>query len=188
MKLNLGCGHNHLDDYINIDNSALCEPDLCFDLEQPWPLQDSCAQEIVMFHVMEHLGQSTQVFLSVMRELYRVSADQCLWKITVPHYNSDIYHIDPTHVRKIHPVTLKMFDQAWNHQDLLAGGHHTKLGLQCAIDIEVTAENYFLSEPWNSQLQDNNLDDINFAGRHFNNVCSDIYIECKVHKPCRIQQ
>lgn len=186
MKLNLGCGYHKLEDFVNVDRDPQCQPDMEFDLEQPWPLATDSVDIMVMHHTLEHLGETTQQFFSLIQEMYRVSRPNCTWKITVPHFNSDVYHIDPTHVRKIHPTTLRMFDQSWNQQDLDTGGHHTKLGLMLQVDLEVVREQWFLQEPWNSQLRESNLADIDFAGRHYNNVCSDIYIECRVHKPARI--
>jgi predicted SAM-dependent methyltransferase len=186
MKLNVGCGFNKLKDYINVDKDDLCVPDLLFDCEKVWPLDDSSVSEMILFHTLEHLGETTEKFLFLISEMYRVSQHNCVWKITVPHYNSDIFHIDPTHVRKIAPTTLRMFDQKFNFDDLNSGGHHTKLGLMCNVDIEVVKEFFYLSEPWNSLAHSpENIESINFAGRHYTNVGSDIYIECKIHKPQR---
>jgi predicted SAM-dependent methyltransferase len=185
MKLNLGCGFNKLKEYTNVDKDKICNPDLIFDCEKHWPLDDSVVEELVLFHAMEHMGETFEQFVFLLKEMYRVSNDGCLWKITVPHYNSDVFHIDPTHVRKIHPMTMRMFDQEDNVKDIKNGGHYTKLGLMYNIDIEVIKEIFYLSEPWNTDSATLNSEKINFAGRHYNNVGSDIYIECKVHKPQR---
>lgn len=187
MKLNLGSGFNKLPGYVNIDKEQYCAPDQCFDLESPYPLDDNCATEIVLHHTLEHLGATADKFIFLIKELYRISSDQCIWKITVPHYNSDVFHIDPTHVRKIHPMTLRMFDQEDNVKDLKNKGHYTKLGILNAVDITVVKENFFLNEPWNSKLYNGQISeqDINFAGTYYNNMCREIYIECLVHKPER---
>lgn len=187
MKINVGCGYNKKHGYTNIDKDIKCKPDLAFDCENIWPLQDSSVEEIYMFHTLEHLGETVEKFITVMKEMYRVSKNECIWKITVPHYNSDIFHIDPTHVRKICPTTMKMFDQCDNIKDIKNGGHYTKLGLMYSIDIEVVREAHFLAEPWNTYANNNekSTEDINFAGKHYINVGGDIYIECRVHKPQR---
>ena len=187
MKLNLGSGFNKLAGYINIDCESICEPDQCFNLEAELPLSNDYATELVLHHTLEHLGDTAEKFINIIKEFYRISQDGCIWKITVPHYNSDIFHIDPTHVRKIHPMTMRMFDQQDNVKDLKNRGHYTKLGLLNAVDIQVIKEVFYLTEPWNTQAHSGKItnEEINFAGSHYNNICSEIYLECLVHKPER---
>ncbi|MDR3299921.1 MAG: hypothetical protein LBU43_07960 [Candidatus Accumulibacter sp.] len=76
MKLNLGCGNRKLIGFVNIDCAAACHPDQVVDLEQaPWPWADDSVDEIRLIHVLEHLGQQTDVFLSIIKEMYRICRD-----------------------------------------------------------------------------------------------------------------
>src|ERR1700677_1021370 len=82
MKLNLGCGGQILDGWVNVDKFG--KPDQVFDLESfPWPWADNSVDEILLSHVLEHLGQSPQVFIAIMRELYRVCRDGATLHIRV---------------------------------------------------------------------------------------------------------
>ncbi len=113
MRLNLGCGFKKLDGgFINVDHSALCKPDQLLDLENlSWPWEDSSVEEIVMSHVLEHLGQNPKVFLGIIKELYRVLKPDALLRVTVPYPRSDGYLIDPTHVRPIMPQLFHLLSK-----------------------------------------------------------------------------
>jgi len=84
LKLNLGCGYNKLEGYVNVDNDENCKPDVLADLEERLPFEDNSVDEIILNHVLEHLGQSTKVYFNVWKELYRVLKDGGLILITVP--------------------------------------------------------------------------------------------------------
>jgi len=73
MKLNLGCGYKKRDGFHNVDMFADCTPDEVVDLEHfPWPWPDDSVDEVIMSHVLEHLGAETGVYFNIFRELYRV--------------------------------------------------------------------------------------------------------------------
>ena len=185
MKLNLGCGYNKLEGYINVDNDLRCNQDIVADLEERFPFEDGSVEEIVMFHVLEHVGQDTKTYFNIWKEFYRVLKDQGVIKITVPHWQHENFHHDPTHVRKVTPVGVDLFSQERNMHTIKTGGSETTLGLQLGIDMGVTDVGYDLM-PWFQQKM--NGEPQNIIDRNtnmFNNVCYQVTIHAKAHKPLR---
>ena len=75
MKFNMGCGQQNRPGYVNVDVAASSTADEVVDLEAtPWPWPDSCAEEVVFNHALEHMGGDPKVFLAIMAELYRICA------------------------------------------------------------------------------------------------------------------
>ena len=185
MKLNLGCGYNKLDGYINVDHDPLCNPDVVADLEGTLPFEDSTVDEIVLSHVLEHLGQDTKTYLNIWREFYRVLKNEGKIHIVVPHHNHDNFHHDPTHVRKVTPLGVDMFSQERNMETIRTGGQETTLGLQTGIDIGVTEVGYDLT-PWFQQHIAGKPQD--WAERElnkYNNTCFQVKINAQAFKPPR---
>jgi SAM-dependent methyltransferase len=186
LRLNLGCGHNKLPGYVNVDKSPVCAPDAVVDLEVfPWPFPDGAAEEVVLRHVLEHLGAAPATYLRIVQELYRVCAPGARIVVTVPHPRHDDFLSDPTHVRAITPQGLELFSQAKNRQWAAEGRPNTPLGLQLGVDFEIVAANMRPDEPWRSELQAGRLSsqDLARAMRQFNNVIKEIEIVLRAVKP-----
>lgn len=147
MKLNLGCGPRPIEGYLNIDTVADFAPDRVMDLEiTPWDLPDDCAEEVLLNHVLEHLGASTASFLAVMQELYRVCADGARLSINVPHPLHEHFRTDPSHVRRITPQTLSMFSRAECEQAAAAASPMTPWARILGVDFELERVEY-ISDP-----------------------------------------
>ncbi|MES2436821.1 MAG: hypothetical protein V4519_02320 [Patescibacteria group bacterium] len=188
MKLNLGCGFNKLDGYINVDNSAVCKPDQVFDIEStPWPWQDSSIDEIRLDHVLEHIGVDPKTYISVWKEIWRVSKPNAQIFIRVPHWRHENFAHDPTHVRPITPVGIAMFDQLRNREDEKRGGQETKLGLMYAIDVAIERVEYVFVPEIQQALEKKFISQEKASSlmEHENNVCQEIKIGVRVMKPCR---
>jgi predicted SAM-dependent methyltransferase len=103
LRLNFGCGMNRLDGYVNVDRRG--EPDLRHDLEVvPWPWPDDSVSEVLLKHVLEHLGREPNLYLEIMKELYRICQDGATIRVIVPHHRHEYFFNDPTHVRAVTPV------------------------------------------------------------------------------------
>jgi CRISPR/Cas system-associated endonuclease/helicase Cas3 len=157
LCLNLGCGTKRLDGYINVDKFG--DPDLRFDLETfPYPWENNSVAEIEMHHVLEHLGQQTEVYLKIIQELYRICKPEAKVHITVPHHRSDRFFHDPTHVRPITPVGLSMFSKQQNREWQAKGKAFTLLALYLDVDFELTQVAYTPSEVWFERYPDSASD------------------------------
>lgn len=176
MRLNLGCGFNPLPGYVNADKLAACDPDLVVDLEQPWPWPDNSADEIVMNHVLEHLGRTPEQFLDVIREGYRVLKPGGAWRIVVPHPRHDDYLSDPTHVRPIMLTTLEMFDRQKNEEWIQAGFSTTPLAIVADVDFVLAETELVPDDVWVARLQTGEVD-TDILGQlnwHQNNIAREI--------------
>ena len=184
-RLNLGCGYNKLPGYVNVDLDVNCKPDVVTDLEQILPFDDNSIDEIYMYHVLEHLGQDTKTYFRIWKELYRICKDQALLRITVPHWQHENFHHDPTHVRKITPIGIDMFSQKRNMHTIKTGGSETTLGLQLGIDVSVVQVGYDLSPWFEAEMNGNNKLTIEHELKKMNNTCFQVTIHAQVHKPTR---
>jgi SAM-dependent methyltransferase len=111
VKLNVGCGRDIREGYVNIDGADLPGVDFNVDLDacatEPLPLPDDHFQELELIHVLEHLKNP----LPLMQELYRVAAPGGRLLVRVPHSGHDDAWVDPTHVRALTPGTFAYFGQ-----------------------------------------------------------------------------
>jgi predicted SAM-dependent methyltransferase len=184
MKLNLGCGQNLLPGYINVDKFG--SPDVQCDLEQfPWPWGTGSVDEIVLHHVLEHLGQSTDTFIGIVKELYRVCKNGSLIRISVPHPRHDSFLDDPTHVRVITPGVLGLFSRKNNLEWKAMNAANSTLALYHDVDFQIENTQWILTEPYFSELNQGRLTQQQVAEmfNKYNNVVSEIRIDWRAIKP-----
>ncbi|GIU68440.1 MAG: hypothetical protein KatS3mg093_327 [Candidatus Parcubacteria bacterium] len=115
MKLNLGCGNDKREGYINIDSSKEVNPDKVWNLEKtPLPFKTNSIDEILAFHVLEHINN----FIPLMHDLHRICKPNSIIKIKTPFYSSWGQFNDPTHVRFFSPFTFNYFNKwkTYSHQ------------------------------------------------------------------------
>ena len=137
-RLNLGCGFDKREGWVNADSFPECSPDLLFDIEStPWPIQDNEYDYVLMKHVLEHVGATFDIFASIMRELYRVIAPGGTIEIHVPHYRHDTWWSDPTHVRAFTPLTFQMMSKRQNDDWIAKKANYTMLAYLMRVDFEV---------------------------------------------------
>ncbi len=93
-KLNLGCGEDKKDGYINVDWSPLVKPDVAHDLNAtPYPFEDNSVDLIEAFHVLEHLEKP----FALMKEFHRILKAGGVLHIKVPHFSRGFTHAEHEH-------------------------------------------------------------------------------------------
>jgi hypothetical protein len=125
-----GCGGKIYDGWVNVDKYDHYPIDILHDLETfPYPFDDDSCNEILLSHVLEHLGRDTEVFNNIVKELFRVCCHDALIHIIVPHPRHDNFLSDPTHVRPINEHVIALYDNKRNLEWEAIGAANTPLGL-----------------------------------------------------------
>lgn len=103
--LNLGCGKTKIPGQIGVDRVAIDNyVDIVHDLDSvPYPFPDNYADEIHMYHVLEHLHDP----LRKIEEIHRILKPNGVLYIRVPHFSSMGAFTDITHIR---PFGYTSFD------------------------------------------------------------------------------
>ncbi|RJQ36795.1 class I SAM-dependent methyltransferase [Candidatus Parcubacteria bacterium] len=93
-QLNLGCGEDRKDGYVNVDWQAGVHPDVVHDLNVlPYPFPDRSFDRIEAFHVLEHLDRP----FAVMAELNRILRPGGVLHVKVPHFSRGFTHAEHAH-------------------------------------------------------------------------------------------
>lgn len=84
-KLNIGCGWNKKNGFVNIDKSAKVEPDLVVDIEQGLPFESDSFSYIYSEHCLEHVRP--QYWSYILNEIARVAKEDCILELKLPFDN-----------------------------------------------------------------------------------------------------
>lgn len=104
MKLNLGCGDDYREGWINADIRPEVDPDLVLNVDHAsLPFADNTFEFVLLDNVLEH----SHDLLSLLTELHRVTAPGARLLFRGPHWNSAGAWTDPTHTR---PFTHETFE------------------------------------------------------------------------------
>jgi GT2 family glycosyltransferase len=104
-KLNLGCGHEILPGWINLDAAALPGVDVVHDIEKtPWPFERDSVDQISAHQILEHVE-----YIPVLREAHKILRRGGIFEIIVPHFTSRNNWIDPTHKKTFSIRTFEFF-------------------------------------------------------------------------------
>jgi len=105
-KINLCCGLNRIDGFVNIDKSRKSKADKIIDLEKPRCLKlfkDNSVEEILAIHSLEHIYN----IIPLMNECYRVLKKGGKMLIIVPQ--GDGQDCDPSHCRRFNKLSWRYY-------------------------------------------------------------------------------
>lgn len=138
IMLNLGCGTDIREGYVNVDRIPAPKVDEVVDLDgYPWPWKNGSAKRILMDNVLEHLKDPEKA----IKESVRVLKVDGIFDVIVPHYLSPAAH-RPNHrsswgTSSFNEYTPKKFGgrkgldaKKWFHIESITVLHHRPYGLR----------------------------------------------------------
>jgi predicted SAM-dependent methyltransferase len=110
--LNLGCGPNIVEGFVNIDAGWVPGLDVCWDITRGLPFQDGAIGGIFSEHCLEHLPLAEG--RALLRECWRVLAPGSVIRLVVP----DLELYARSYVKRLDgieaPLPLEYFTNRWN--------------------------------------------------------------------------
>ena len=104
VRLNLGCGHDYREGFINVDSSGTRCDVHCDLVGDNLPFEDKSVDYILASHLLEHLPD----FGKIMNECHRVLKQGGIFDIIVPA-PCEAFWRDPTHIRPYTATTFSIY-------------------------------------------------------------------------------
>jgi SAM-dependent methyltransferase len=109
--LHLGCGHEVMPGWINLDRNPTVAADIVFDLENCAERKLPMAADSIDGLFMCHAFQKIDAILPMMQELHRVAKADARFVIRLAHGASDEAFADPAHKRPYFPTSFVHYAQ-----------------------------------------------------------------------------
>jgi hypothetical protein len=115
IKINLGSGNDPLPEHVNVDMLDREDVDVIHNLmDFPYPFEDGSATHIEAIDLIEHLDHYTDdkqpTIMAFIKECHRILQPGGELYIQTPSWDSELFKIDPTHVRGFHRNSFDFFD------------------------------------------------------------------------------
>jgi predicted SAM-dependent methyltransferase len=87
-KLNLGCGKDYREGYVNLDFNKEVKADIYADISKRLPFKDNTFDYILASHIIEHVPR--EKFYKFIEEIYRICKPGAIIDVFVPHFTSTV--------------------------------------------------------------------------------------------------
>ena len=184
-RLNLGCGFDRLEGFLNVDYFQECFPDILLNIEStPWSLPSDHFEKVLIKHVLEHVGADFPTFTRVMPELYRICIHGAEIEIHLPHYRHDTWWSDPTYVRAFTPLTFRMMSRRQNDEWIASRANYTMLSHVMSVDFEITEAVQVYDPAWWKRVESGELtqDQLRALGDQLWGVIKELRVRLRVDK------
>jgi ubiquinone/menaquinone biosynthesis C-methylase UbiE len=107
-KLNLGCGTDIKEGFVNLDVFKFKGVDIVHDLNKfPFPFPDNSFSYVLISHVLEHVEDPVKV----VEEVWRIAKNDAIIEIGVPYFSGLNAVGDPTHKHFFAAKTFDFFER-----------------------------------------------------------------------------
>lgn len=111
--MNLGCGKDIKEGWINLDSVSLPGVNIVHNIENlPLPFSNNEFDEILCKDILEHVE-----YIPVLKDLHRILKPEGILKIQVPHFSSKNNFVDPTHKKLFSVSTFDFFVRGTKHYE-----------------------------------------------------------------------
>lgn len=176
MKLNIGAGTTKIEGFYSCDHTDIYGADFVFDLEKDiFPFEDNSVDEIIIHHVMEHLGEG---YFHCLQEMYRICKDGAIIDVIVPHYRNENQYHNPTHKRFITHHGLLLLDQEQTISPT------SNIAMQYGINFKTVfyEEQLNHSYPLYNRIKNMPLSELYAFAMDKNNVFNETHVKLQVKK------
>jgi SAM-dependent methyltransferase len=135
-KLNLGCGTDIKEGWVNLDIADIPGVDVVHNVEDlPLPFADNTFEVILCQDILEHVN-----LVPVLRDLHRILVPGGELRLRVPHFTSRNNYADPTHIRAFSVDTWSFFVRG--KDGLKSRDYYFNFGFSGMKDRSITFEQY----------------------------------------------
>jgi hypothetical protein len=162
MKLNIGCGNDIREGWLNVDAIAFDGAEV-WNLTDRWPLDDGSVEEVRASHILEHFTAPQRCW--VYNEMYRVMVPGAKATVIVPHWANSRAYGDPTHQwPPVSEMSFYYLSKTWRDSQ----AQHASNMLKCDFEASwgYTLDNALMAR--NNEYQQH-------AINHFTNAAMDIH-------------